>query len=285
MPVLDSEHCWCWPLRTWRCCNIKDHSYIYLGAIISNEKTGAQIQNHVKGKAPHLRKFISFLTKNSECPYNVKHKVWKSALNSAVLYSCETWISNDFKILDTPYLTTLKQMLGVRSTTCSDLIYIETGLPDVKSLIIDRQIKYLKCLRTAHVDDYIDKIIKMAIHHRTPMGRRLRYLETLHANVRTQCEMFLDTVSQRVLHSNTSRRQLYLLMNPSLEAHTSINSLKPSNPKTHIKEVHRISLTRMRSGLRQGVGPAHREKTERVSARKAFKQNNMSSYTVDYQEL
>ena len=202
----------------------------------------------MKGKAPHLRKFISFLTKNSECPYNVKHKVWKSALNSAVLYSCETWISNDFKILDTPYLTTLKQMLGVRSTTCSDLIYIETGLPDVKSLIIDRQIKYLKCLRTAHVDDYIDKIIKMAIHHRTPMGRRLRYLETLHANVRTQCEMFSDTVSQRVLHSNTSRRQLYLLMNPSLEAHTSINSLKPSNPKNHIKEVHRISLTRMRLG-------------------------------------
>ena len=86
-------------------------------------KSMYRIKQHLEQKAPHIRKFTSFLTKNSDCPYNIKFKVWNSALNAAILYSCETWITNDTKQAETPYLGSLKQLLGVRNTTCSDLVH------------------------------------------------------------------------------------------------------------------------------------------------------------------
>jgi len=110
----------------------KTASYTYLGALISNDKMSSQVKNRTDGKALQLRKFTSFLTKNSDCPYNVKYKVWNGALNAAVLYSCETWITNMLKSVENPYLSSPKQMLGVRNRTCGDLVHIETGLPNVK---------------------------------------------------------------------------------------------------------------------------------------------------------
>ena len=79
-----------------------------------------------------MRKFYSFLAKNNDCPYEVKLKVWRSALNSAILYSSETWLTNDLRTVNTSYNATLKQLLSVRVSTCSDIIYTETGLPDAK---------------------------------------------------------------------------------------------------------------------------------------------------------
>ena len=149
----------------------KAASYTYLGAVISNNKVNVQIKQHLEQKAPHIRKFTSFLTKNSDCTYNIKFKVWNSALNAAILYSCETWITNDIKQAETPYLGSLKQLLGVRNTTCSDLVHIESGMPDAKSVIMDRQVKFLNKLRSQHIGDYIAKIIDMAIRVRSPMGR------------------------------------------------------------------------------------------------------------------
>ena len=219
----------------------KTASYIYLGALISNDKISSQVKNHLDGKAPHLRKFTSFLTKNSDCPYNVKFKVWSSALNAAVLYSCETWIANELKPAEKPYLGSLKQMLGVRNTTCGDLVHIETGLPDVKSLIVDRQVKFLEKLGSQHVDDYVSKIINMAHRVRSPMGRRIQYLNTLQ-NTPSQSAQFMTRVKSVVQQSDSSRRQGYLYMNPNLEIHPATDSRNPLN----IPEQYRIALTRIR---------------------------------------
>jgi len=128
-------------------------------------KMSSQVKIHMDVKAPHLRK-------NSDCPYNVKYKVWNRALNAAVLYSCETWIPNELESVEKPYLSSLKKMLAVHNTTRGDLVHIETGLPNVKSLIIDRQVKFLVILRAQHVDDYIEKIIKMARCVQLPRGAK-----------------------------------------------------------------------------------------------------------------
>jgi len=49
--------------------------YIYLGAHISNDTVTNQVKKHIGGKSSHLRKFTSFLTRNSGCPYSVKRRV------------------------------------------------------------------------------------------------------------------------------------------------------------------------------------------------------------------
>ncbi len=216
-------------------------SYTYLGAHISNDTVTNQVKKHITCKSSHLRKFTSFLTRNSECPYSVKRRVWNSALNAATLYSCETWLTTNLRAAETPYNTSLKQMLGVRSTTCNDLVYIETGLPDVKSVIIDRQVKFLVKLRRHNPDSYIMKIVNMAKNVRSPMGLQIQNLVN-QATLATNSTRFMTTVKTGVLQSQSSRRITYRQINPKLE----VNPMLQVTGATAISEQGRIASTRLR---------------------------------------
>ena len=77
------------PFELGDAVTFKTASYTYLGVLISNDKMSSKVKYHIDIKTPHLRQFTSFLIKNSDCPYNVKYKVWNSASNAAVLYSCK----------------------------------------------------------------------------------------------------------------------------------------------------------------------------------------------------
>ena len=153
-------------------------SYTYLGAVLSNTSLVAQISQHMKAKQSHMRKFTSFLMKNSDAPYTVKIKVWNSALNAAILYSSETWLTGNLRSVESSYVSTLKQLLSVRNTTCTDLVYIETGLANARSVIQDKQVKFLRNLRIRHTGDYIAKTVDEAIALKTPMGKAIRQLES-----------------------------------------------------------------------------------------------------------
>ena len=96
-------------------------SYVYLGSYCSAEAVSVQVKAQVGRNTGHVMKYSSFLAKNNDAPYRVKKQVWESALQSAIFYSCETWLENDVRAAESVYMSTLKQLLGVRSTTCNDL--------------------------------------------------------------------------------------------------------------------------------------------------------------------
>ena len=50
-------------------------TYNYLGTPISNQHISKQVNDHLSTKLRHIRKFQSFVTKNKDAPYTVKHKV------------------------------------------------------------------------------------------------------------------------------------------------------------------------------------------------------------------
>ena len=214
----------------------KTNKYLYLGALLSNQAISNQIKDHINLKSTHVRKFYSFLSKNSDCPYPVKYKVWKSALNSSILYSCETWLTSDLRSIETPYNNTLKQMLGVRLTTCNDLIYSETGYPNAKTIILERQTNFLRKILAK--TNYVTDLIQMAITRKSPMGRRIQTLmqqETPHKLA------FIQNLQQTMTQAQTSRRLAYKDMNPDLKAYPAL--LNPNIP-----ERNRIALTRIRLG-------------------------------------
>ena len=68
--------------------------YVYLGNIIINAPVHIQVKEHIKIHMKNIRKFQSFLSKNRDVPYFVKHKVWSVALNTAIFYGSETWRMN-----------------------------------------------------------------------------------------------------------------------------------------------------------------------------------------------
>ena len=120
--------------------------YVYLGSTLMNDTVAKQVQVHVDKKHAHSLKFSSFLMKNSDAPFTVKETVFRSAVTAAFLYSSETWMMSDLRAVERPYMRALKELLGVRETTCNDLVLIEAGVGDAKSVIKQKQIKFLRFL-------------------------------------------------------------------------------------------------------------------------------------------
>ena len=139
----------------------------------------------------------------------MKSKVWNSALNSALLYSCETWFSNDLRGVETSYNNTLKQMLSVRQATCNDLVFLETGQSNAKSIILDRQSKFIKKIENG---DYITLLIWPLVWTR-PWGKRI---VTLWHNSSPHRPKFMQNLTDTVKTSESSRRTTYRDINPSL---------------------------------------------------------------------
>ena len=213
--------------------------YVYLGAPILNSEIEQQIELQLQQKQAHLLKFTSFLTKNCDSPFHVKRTVWDSALNSAIFYSSETWLTNNLQIIEKSYMSTIKQMLSVRQTTCHDTIQIELGIANAKSLVKDKQVKYLNKLRNRREGDtYLQRTIDLAIKKKTKMGKQINNLMKSNTSYKKE---YLRSVQQRVRAATSTKRKEYYNLNPKLQEN-------PIYRNPNIPEYNRISFSRIRLG-------------------------------------
>jgi len=141
--------------------------------------------------------------------------------------------------VETPYNNTLKQMLSVRQTTCNDLVYLETGQTNAKSMVVDRQIKFLQKMKLKN--SYVMDIVDFAIRTGSPMGKRIA---TILDYETCQQSLFMKNLNESVAQSESSRRSTYRDLNPSLEPSKALKMYT-------INESDRIALTRMRLGSHQ----------------------------------
>ena len=115
-------------------------TYIYLGSpFTSDGSMSSAVKAHVQEKMSHFHKFIAFLDKNFDLPFVIKKRVFDACLLSAMLYGCESWLNGDLKPVCKLYNWALKQMLGVRLTTCNDVCYIESGYAPLKAIVKSEQ--------------------------------------------------------------------------------------------------------------------------------------------------
>ena len=69
-------------------------------------------------------------------PFHIKRKVVESAFNVALLYGCESWLGCTVKATEKLYIGAIKALLGVRASTCTDLGYVEIGMPPLQDLLV-----------------------------------------------------------------------------------------------------------------------------------------------------
>ena len=62
-------------------------------------------------------KFVSFVIKNKDFPFAIKRKVMEAALLSSILYASESWIGTSIDVANNAYMTVIKCLLGVRTST------------------------------------------------------------------------------------------------------------------------------------------------------------------------
>ena len=215
-----------------------------------NEAVRVQVEDHIQSQAKNVRKFQSFLSKNQSAPYCVKRKVWQAALNSSLMYGAETWWCSDMNSVNRIYIKSLRDLLGVRITTCTELVYLESGEPSASALIKSKQIKYLQKLQSRNDfnDSYLCKVIDKAINVQSPMGKYIQQLRQIEQGPVISEREQLKIKVRNQLYS--TRRQTYQEINPDLE---SPDLYKKSSD--FVPEHYRIAFTRLRLG-------SHRLKVE-----------------------
>ena len=137
-------------------------------------------------------------------------------------------------------MATLKQLLGVRVSTCRELVLLEAGICDAKAYIRERQQRYFQKLaaRPNYTESYIGYVISMAIRVRTQSGILIQSILDNRAN-NIGAEN-LEALRINVRSSTTTRRTNYMTVNPELSMSCAYEK------RSLIPEHHRIAYTRMR---------------------------------------
>jgi hypothetical protein len=210
--------------------------YMYLGALISTGNTVTQVEKHLKFKQGNIYTYQSFIHRNQNAPYSVKRTVLLRALQPALLHSCESWLTSDVRCIDTAINSCIKSLLGVRTQTSNDSMYIESGISPASSVIKDRQNKFYNKLHLhATPGNPVHVAIRLAKDIRSPMGIYLDKMDTTKDNSREA----MDNIRLRVQSSTSTRLQTYTFINPDCDVH-------PVYQISDICEYARINFTRLR---------------------------------------
>jgi hypothetical protein len=128
--------------------------YVYLGAHFSDDGRMTTVMKHeMDASRKHVNKFAAFIHKNYNMPFDFKYKVLTAALSASMLYSCESWLTDNIAGVNKLYMSAMKILLGVRVTTPHLLCQIEIGISDLKSTIMKRQGVFMRRFRLKSAGD------------------------------------------------------------------------------------------------------------------------------------
>ena len=170
-PITEIDHCDIKLDSGWlKYCS----SYVYLGVIISDNGTVAvDVDMHIEQREKSVFvKLANFMRNNPAAPITVKRKILNSCLNTSLLYGCETWGSASLRKAETLYRKAIKITFGMKRNTSNEIIFIESGLIELKSDIYKRQYKFWKKILElidndpeSEVSKILTKGITMNVHY------------------------------------------------------------------------------------------------------------------------
>ena len=179
------------------------------------------------------------MSKNTDFPIYVKRKVFESAFLSAILYSCEAWVSRTFGEIEVMYMEAVKNLLGVRRTTPNLVCLAEIGFPDCRTRIKSAQKRLITNLiqsRRGLEDDPFWFVWKLCEEGNTKAYQYFTSL--LDADIRP-----IGTVHTQLRNKRGTKFELYTsVINPALEVHRIY--VDPSLDYPHHKRVY---FTRLRT--------------------------------------
>ena len=188
-----------------------------------------------------LNKFITFLDKNADLPFKYKKAVLDACLFSSITYASETFIGGQLKPLDTLYTRAIKCLLGVRTTTCTEICLLELNYPSFTALLLKRRSDYLKRrIPLLQEDDPLKLAINISKGANTRVYKNLMAALTLQRDpVIENIHLQRETIRAKCVLS--SKRSFYVTINPDGIVHP-VYALTDY----HIPEYIRFAFTRLR---------------------------------------
>ena len=136
-------------------------------------------------------------------------------------------------------MTAVKALLGVRVTTCSDICLVELGLPPVAAIIKDKQTRFFQTMlraRSTMTDDPFMYCLNLTLNNWNKTARYHGYMTSVLDYQGDVLSLALDRVRHNVLTSTSSKRQAYVLMNPSLSVHNVYTNMDLSIGYQNIRD-------------------------------------------------
>ena len=229
-------------------------TYTYLGAIFSdNGSVAVDVDLHVKQRQKSVFvKLSNYMRNNQTAPITVKRKILRSCLNASLLYGCETWGSASLQKVETLYRKAIKLTFGMRSNTPNAILFIESGLTELKAEIYKRQYEYWgKVQKSIDDDPYteISKVLIKGIETNVHFVRHYKEMTTKFSNACECYNFFKETSKNKMKEDIVKKTQVhsfsvlddYVRINPTFESPTFYH-------KYTICERERQLLTKYRSG-------------------------------------
>ena len=242
-------------------------SFVYLGVIFSDRgDVSTDLDLHVKDREKSVYvKLANFIRNNPLTPISIKRKILMSCLEASLLYGCEAWGSASLRKVETLHRKAIKIVFGLANNTPNEVLYIETGLSELKAQIFKRQYRFWERIKENMDQDpttEIASVLKTAIeknlfytrhyenlhkfttdracydHFKTAFDRKMKDDISLKANKDTACSIIVD----------------YLGINPQLISPNLYYDGK-------LAEIDRKVITKYRCGnhhLRVNTGRHHR---------------------------
>lgn len=91
-----------------------------------------------------VSKFYNFIRSNKLAPISVKLKVMQACVLSSLLHNCEAFGDNIPQDMEKVYFEMIKTCLNVRKNTPNKIILIESGMKPLKSIIMARQLNFIR---------------------------------------------------------------------------------------------------------------------------------------------
>lgn len=206
---------------TWK-GQVVDYSsnYWYLGSVVTDDGNPSTVAKlHAAEKSKHLLKFFSFLRKNPDMPFLAKRMVADACVVSALTYGVETWMTANFKAMDTLYHRLIKALLGVRSAIPNDMCLLEAGFRPLRERILQSRASLMRTL-----PDEPD----------VPVNKALVLISSITSHRWTSFQVYqgleVADLSKQILNKqDKSRFADYVRLNPSLTPHRIYAACVPDN--------------------------------------------------------
>ncbi len=229
-------------------------NFIYLGATFSDNGTVFHdVNQHVKQREKTVYvKLANFIRNNQAAPITVKRKILSSCLNASLLYGSETWGGVSLRNVETLYRKAIKITFSMNGKTPNELIFLETGLTQLKAEIYKRQYGFWeKLLKNINNDPQsnISILFQTAINKNVHYIRHYQNLYNSFATAQECCKFYTSSFDNKLKQDISNKTAVHT--HSILDDFVLINNTLTSPEFYHryiLAENDRLLITKYRCG-------------------------------------
>ena len=194
---------------------------VYLGSVITNScKWFHDVEADIRKRQINVVKYFAFLRSNSNAPVDIKIKVLQACTVTSILHNAETWADVKVEWLEVLYRRMMKAIVGVRLTTCTEILYIELDLVSIKTQILMKQWTFWKKIQELEDDNPLSYAIALAKQLGLKEVKHYEKLITTFQSTEEIKNKFIEETKlsiRRKAERGQSKFATYMTVNPTLD--------------------------------------------------------------------